>query len=58
MKQFENWSKFDEVITRTKMCQFLGHPVEQQRTSAWTVWKWHLSAVLKTNILLRCTVKL
>jgi len=25
MKKFENWPIFDEVIRRTKMCQFLGH---------------------------------
>jgi len=27
-KKFENWLLFDGVIRRTKMCQFLGHPVE------------------------------
>jgi len=26
-KQYENWSIFDEVIRRTKICQFLGHTV-------------------------------
>jgi len=27
----ENWSIFDEVIRRTKMCQFLDHPVYRVR---------------------------
>ena len=26
VKYFENWSVFDEVIRRTKMCQFFGPP--------------------------------
>jgi len=26
-KKFENWSVYDEIIRRKKVCQFLGHPV-------------------------------
>jgi len=26
VKKFENWSIFDEVIRRTKIVKFLGHP--------------------------------
>jgi len=28
VKQFENWSIFDEVINRTNSVPFFGHPVE------------------------------